>query len=159
MEKKLKRSSINKVIGGVCGGLGDYFDVDPVFVRILFVLLAVSTGIGIIAYFVAWIIMPKDEETVETVSANGNSKQVKSEKKEYTSWNRYLPGLVLIGIGLILLAKDNLFWFNWEEFWPLALIIIGVVLIFKRKPEKHKAEEVSIEVKVSNGMENGGDDK
>ncbi len=159
MEKKLKRSSTNKVIGGVCGGFGDYFDVDPVFVRILFVLLAISTGVGFLGYLVAWIIMPKDEESFESVSTNGNSKQVKSEKKKYTSWNRYLPGLILIGIGLILLIEDNIFWFDWEEFWPLALIIIGVVLIFRKKPEKQKAEEVSIEVKVSNEMKNGGNGK
>jgi phage shock protein C len=158
MEKKLKRSSTNKVISGVCGGIGNYFDVDPVFVRILFVLLAVSTGIGIIAYFVAWIIMPKDEEAVETVSSNGKCCQVKSDKKEYASWNRYLPGLLLIGVGLILLAKDNIFWFDWEEFWPLALIIIGVVLIFRKKPEKQN-EEASVEVKISDGLENGGNDK
>lgn len=159
MEKKLKRSSINKVIGGVCGGLGDYFDVDPVFVRILFVLLAVSTGIGLVAYFVAWIIMPKDEETIDEISSNGTARKVNIEKKEYASWNRYLPGLILIGIGLILLINENMFWFSWKEFWPLALILVGVLLIFRKRPEKQKSEEVSAEINVSNGLGNGGNDK
>jgi len=159
MEKKLKRSSTNKVIGGVCGGFGDYFDVDPVFVRILFVILALATGIGFVAYFVAWIIMPKDEKLNETVKGNSNSYHVKVEKKEYASWNRYLPGLILIGIGLFLLAKDNIFWFDWEEFWPLALIIIGVVLIFKKKHVKKQSEENSVGVKVSNELDQGGIEK
>lgn len=156
MEKKLKRSSTNKVIGGVCGGLGDYFDVDPVFVRILFVLLAVTTGVGFVAYFVAWIIMPKDEKFVEAAYSNSNSNHIKVEKKEYASWNRYLPGLILIGIGLFLLAKDNIFWFDWEEFWPLALIVIGVVLIFKKKTIKQHSKKYSAEVEVSNGLNNRG---
>jgi len=56
--KRLYRSKNNKVFGGVCGGLGDYFDVDPVLIRVIWVILGLS-GVGLLAYFIAWIIMPE----------------------------------------------------------------------------------------------------
>ena len=64
MTKRLYRSRQHRVFAGVCGGLGEYFDVDPVFVRILTVILAFAHGIGLIAYIVAWIAMPKAPLTV-----------------------------------------------------------------------------------------------
>lgn len=58
--KKLLRSKSNRVIAGVCGGLGEYLKVDPTIVRLIWVLLTViSVGGGIIAYLIAWIIIPE----------------------------------------------------------------------------------------------------
>ena len=64
MNKKLYRSSTNRVICGVCGGLGEYFGVDPTVVRLIWVLIACS-GTGLIAYIIAAVIMPlnPDEES------------------------------------------------------------------------------------------------
>jgi phage shock protein C len=58
--ERLMRDIQNKKIAGVCAGLGRYLNVDPVLVRIIFLVLAFSTGIGFIAYIVGWIVMPKD---------------------------------------------------------------------------------------------------
>ena len=57
--KKLYRSKRNRIIFGVCGGIGEYLDVDPTLVRLLWVLLSLH-GIGIIAYVIAWIIIPEE---------------------------------------------------------------------------------------------------
>ena len=57
--KRLKRSN-DKMIAGVCGGLGNYFDIDPTLVRLAFALVAIFGGAGILAYFVMWIIVPKE---------------------------------------------------------------------------------------------------
>lgn len=57
MAKRLYLSQTDKKIGGVCGGIGEYLDVDPTFVRIVWTFLAL-TGVGILAYLVAWIVMP-----------------------------------------------------------------------------------------------------
>jgi phage shock protein C len=57
--KRLYRSTKNKVLGGVCAGIAEYFNIDPVIVRIIAVLLLFS-GAGLIAYIVAWIIVPKN---------------------------------------------------------------------------------------------------
>ena len=58
--KRLYRSRKDRILGGVCGGMGKYFGVDPVLVRLLFVLLALGVGSGIVLYIVAWLIVPED---------------------------------------------------------------------------------------------------
>ena len=62
--KRIYRSSKEKVIAGVCGGMGEYFDKDPVLFRILFVLVTLFLGFGVFAYLVFWIAIPKDNRKV-----------------------------------------------------------------------------------------------
>ncbi len=58
--KKLYLSDTNKKIGGLCGGLGEYFDIDPTLVRVVFILIALlSLGLGVIAYILIWVIVPR----------------------------------------------------------------------------------------------------
>lgn len=59
MRKRLYRSKRNRMIGGVCGGVGEYFNVDPTFVRLLWVLLTFAYGSGVLVYIIAWIIIPE----------------------------------------------------------------------------------------------------
>lgn len=58
--KKLYRSIDERVVGGVCGGIAEYFKVDPVLVRIIFILLVFGAGSGLLAYIIAWIIVPEE---------------------------------------------------------------------------------------------------
>ena len=63
MNKKLQRSSTDSMLGGVCGGLANYFDFDPTLVRVAYVLLSVCTAFsGMLAYILLMIIMPKEQE-------------------------------------------------------------------------------------------------
>jgi len=147
MAKRLYRSITNKIVGGVCGGLGEYFDVDPVLVRVITVLLFLATGFGILAYIIAWIIIPKRPLEVEPVPAN----------HEYSSWSRYLPGLILMAIGVILLIRENWFWFDWGEFWPVILIVVGLLLIFRRSRKSENDEVPTVNVTHQhNNAQNGG---
>ena len=59
--KKLYRSNTNKVFGGICGGLGEYYNIDPVVLRLFWLLLVIFTGVvpGLLAYFLALFIIPK----------------------------------------------------------------------------------------------------
>lgn len=59
MQSRLVRSRTDKIFAGVCGGLGDYFSVDPVIVRLIFVLVTLTSGIGLPIYLVLWVLMPK----------------------------------------------------------------------------------------------------
>lgn len=60
--KRWYRSKKERIIGGVCGGLGIYLDADPAIVRLVWVVLALlSLGIGVVAYIIAWIIVPEEE--------------------------------------------------------------------------------------------------
>lgn len=60
MDKKLYRSDTNKMIAGVCGGIGEYFSIDPTIIRLVWVLLSIPMALfgGIIAYILAAIIIP-----------------------------------------------------------------------------------------------------
>ncbi len=59
MKKRLTRSKKDRMIAGVCGGMAEYFDIDPTLVRLALVLITLMGGAGILAYIVAWIIMPE----------------------------------------------------------------------------------------------------
>jgi phage shock protein C len=58
MQRKLFRSRTDSRIAGVCGGLGEYLDVDPTVIRLIFVLLALTGGHGVLLYIILWIVMP-----------------------------------------------------------------------------------------------------
>ena len=57
--KKLYRSKTQRVIAGVCGGIAEYFNIDPTIVRLMWVLFCFAGGAGILAYIIAWIIVPE----------------------------------------------------------------------------------------------------
>ena len=90
-KKKLCKSRKNKMIGGVCGGLAEYFNIDPTIVRIIAGVLCIVRGLGLIVYIVACIVMPYDEaefnddDTDNLKSANIDPEDEKSEKKNKSS--------------------------------------------------------------------------
>ena len=59
MVRKLYRSIENRKIAGVCGGFGEYFDIDPIIIRLILIALFFAVGFGFLAYIVAWIIVPE----------------------------------------------------------------------------------------------------
>lgn len=60
-KKKLYKSNKDKKLCGVCGGLADYFDIDSTFIRLIWIFLVLCVGTGILAYFVAALIMPEKD--------------------------------------------------------------------------------------------------
>lgn len=134
MAKRLYRSERSKVIAGVCGGLGEYFAIDPVFLRIIMVLLVFANGIGLIAYIVCWIAMPRQPED-----------SVVAEAKPPAQWHLYLPGLILIVVGVVFLFDQFFWWFSWRYVWPVLLIAAGVALIWRSgtKDTAEKQEEAN----------------
>jgi phage shock protein C len=60
MQKRLHRSRTEKMIAGVCGGLAEYFDIDPTLVRMVWVLISLLAGVGVLLYLVMWVITPLD---------------------------------------------------------------------------------------------------
>ncbi len=84
MGKKLYRSEKDRMIGGVCGGLAEYFNIDPSIVRILFVFIVIYGGTGLLAYFILWIVLPTesavDMTSDEVISENTKEIKEKIEK-------------------------------------------------------------------------------
>ncbi len=60
MNKRLHRSRTEKMIAGVCGGLAEYLGIDPTLVRVVWVLISLLAGVGVLLYLILWVIMPLD---------------------------------------------------------------------------------------------------
>ncbi len=74
VQARLTRSETDKRIAGVCGGIAEYFDIDATVVRIVFVLIALLTGVGVLIYAVLWIVLPRgSREPVETQTVRRQS--------------------------------------------------------------------------------------
>lgn|SRR5574341_408964 len=129
MNKRLYRSRKEVMIAGVCGGVAEYFDIDPVIVRLITVLLVFAGGAAILVYLLAWLIIPKAPEGAEapSTSSSGTSEAVETK----TDKGRLLAGVILLILGFIFLASNFLPWFNFGKLWPLLLIVIGIVVLFK----------------------------
>jgi len=144
--KRLYKSRRDRIIDGVCGGIGEYLGIDPTIIRIIFLLLFFVGGAGLILYIAGMLIIPVNPEHEETV-------EVKTEKR--TAPGRgilFILGLflVLIGLGLLL---ENFGWPVWHFLkvsfnfvLPIFIIIVGIFLIvtyFSSKREEvreHKSE-------------------
>ena len=129
MEKKLYRSREHRVIGGVCGGIGEYFEIDPVLVRIVLLLLFFVGGIGFITYIIAWIIIPERPMDIEDIEVD--EEEIKKQKEKRMK----ILGYILFGLGVYFILHT---WFNINidfgaELWSIGLIILGIVIIFKNK--------------------------
>ncbi|KXS43256.1 MULTISPECIES: PspC domain-containing protein [unclassified Candidatus Frackibacter] len=59
MRQKLYRSNTDKMVAGICGGIAEYFDVDSTIIRLLWILLFIGAGSGLIAYIICWLVIPK----------------------------------------------------------------------------------------------------
>lgn len=128
MQKRLYRSRKDQVIGGVCGGIAEYFGVDTVLVRLLAVLAVLFGGGGVLAYIVMWIVVPerpKDLEDDAYYEDNG--------ERRHNS--QAIFGVGLIGLGVYLAVQRYIPWDLAEYFWPAVLIIGGVFILTRRKDE------------------------
>lgn len=148
MEKKLYRSTSDKMIGGVAGGLADYFSIDPTLVRVLFVVATLFHGGGIIAYIILWIVIPQKPYQIPGMNSGINSQQETGDANNSFSRNadgsvsmsnhKSETGSIWIGIVLILLGGlfllDNFIpRFDFGDYWPIILIGLGIGLILKAK--------------------------
>lgn len=147
----LYRSRVDKILFGVCGGLAKYFDLDASLFRVLFVLLALANGLGIIIYLAMAILVPL--EPGETVAVNRGEKikelaeEVGQKTKAFAAemnfdqskkiHSRNAIGIAIIVIGVILLLKQvapfMIDWINWGIIWPMLIVMLGVYLVFKKK--------------------------
>ena len=157
METRLYRSRSDRMICGVCGGLAKYFDIDPTIVRIIAVLLVFANGLGILAYIIMAIVVPREgskvatpkeavEENVEDLKETAGKlgreirsalteEEVESEAVDKVRRRRGIVGIILIVLGIFLLAGSfNLFWwFHWGNLWPLILVAVGLLIIFSTR--------------------------
>jgi len=123
--RRLYRSRSDRKVAGVAGGLGDYFDVDPVLFRLGFVLLGLMGGSGILAYAVAWIILPEGDST----RASEPDAPGRARSGDGVSATRIIGGGLLLALGLAAFVDLPRFGFIFPWSWPVILITAGLAVL------------------------------
>ncbi|RKD29150.1 PspC domain-containing protein [Thermohalobacter berrensis] len=136
MEKKLYRSTENKVIAGVCGGVAEYLDLDVTLVRILWVLISFAIGAGIIAYIICAIIIPERGKVQEVTNTEIVKKDNNTSSTEHSDRNKVLIGIILVLAGSIILIEKTFYWFDFDKLWPIFLILGGLYIIYNQRGKK-----------------------
>ncbi|MGI1658773.1 MAG: PspC domain-containing protein [Desulfitobacterium sp.] len=163
MTNRLYRSSREKMIGGVCGGLADYFEVDVTLVRVVALITLFMGGAGILLYLAALFIIPSDrherpisyggqgdhvqdimDEVVQNVKNTARdfgvdshtSSSYTTSSKNYSQRGR-TAGIILVALGVLFLLNQwfpiwDALYFIISKMWPLVLIVLGAMLIWKR---------------------------
>jgi len=123
---RLERSRSNRIIGGVAAGIGQHLGVEPLAVRIAFVLLSAAFGFGIIVYLLAWLLAP--EEAAEPTARTRPRRLIRP------TLSQALGGLLIVA-GILLLLAVSGFWFGEALAWPVSLAAIGFAVLWARSGE------------------------
>jgi len=151
---RLYRSRRHRVFGGVAGGLADYFNIDVILARLLFVIIFFAGGGGIIIYVVLWIITPEEplitpppgDGTGTGGSSNSKSADISdativNDGEKRNNNRTFIGGVALILIGSLFLLNTLIPHLVILHFWPLVLIIVGIMLVFNEvKPVNEQSD-------------------
>jgi len=131
---RLYKSNTDKVFEGVCGGLGEYFNIDPVIIRLVWVVLIIFGGTGVVAYLIAMFIIPKRTDS-------GEEEALKSSPAANESYSSRFWGTLLISAGILLMISfvgpvTGIFagaaFLMTSILWPVLVIGLGIYLFFKQ---------------------------
>lgn len=163
--KRLYRSIDDRKIAGVAGGFGAYLNIDPLLIRLIFVILTLAGGGGILLYIVLWILIP--DQPLGYYRKENNASQPAPESPppfepkgsdNYRSAEEATPadtpqppqvqpkkekgsmigGLVLITIGSLFLADEFFPEICFQDYWPVILIAVGIGLLFNGLTKKRR---------------------
>jgi phage shock protein C len=142
--KRLYKSQRNKIIAGVCGGIAEYLDVDPVLIRLVAVLFFFTGGATLIAYIIGMIIMPHQPSqgpiTIDPSRPEGAASIPDLQAGGDGKTGSLIIGVIMIVFGLHFFLRNIPFfhpyywWFwdmGWKFFWPSALILAGLFVILR----------------------------
>ena len=146
MSKQLYRPRRNRVIAGVCSGFADYFGIDAVIIRIITIIIALS-GTGILAYIIAAVIMPSEEnvhnggETWGSGTDSSTEDFIHDQEKDRNEWaeppkynsekNKLVIGAILVGLGILFLIRQFIPHFDYKVLVPVILIGVGGLILVK----------------------------
>ena len=148
MTKRLVRSRTDAMLGGVCGGLGEYFGVDSNLVRLIFIIFSAFTGFGILIYFAMWLIVPERESGPRDLSdrvrgaageitdrARSIGEDVRRVTRRPERGAAFFLGFALILLGTAFLLRNlGVVWVRWFAFgllWPVFPILIGLAFLWR----------------------------
>ncbi len=158
---KLYRSETDRLLGGVCGGLGEYLSMDPLLLRIAFVVMTIANGVSVVVYILLWLLVPRGS-TLDGRWAGADSKGgqqlgthheqsgqrdpvalgpgygAPSDGGVVVSNRMVVGGALLVAVGLLILLDNYglLFWLNARGLGPLLLMALGSVLVLNALKDK-----------------------
>jgi len=132
--RRFFRNPDEKVIGGVCSGIGAYFDIDPVWIRVLFLVLLFFTGIGFITYVILWAAIPEAKTTAQKLQMRGeavnlnNIEKLFTKVEDYTSTEKIKSGVNSF-VSFVVNGIGSIFSFVFK-FIGVMLAIVGALIAF-----------------------------
>jgi phage shock protein PspC (stress-responsive transcriptional regulator) len=160
--KRLYRSLTDRKFAGVAGGLAEYFMIDPLLIRLIFVVLTLAGGGGVLIYLVLWIVTPEQRYIPNNKNMGNQTPPPREDHPEnepqkepgysesapfaasvsHPPVNRHkgslIGGLVLITLGALFLADELIPQIHFEDMWPVILIVVGVGLLIKTITKKNQ---------------------
>lgn len=142
--KKLYRSRENKVLAGVCGGIGEYFEIDPVIVRLIWIVLTMIWGFGFFLYIIAIFLIPLEPKEIKIQDVSTSPQESKKDYRHLEDSDRNivitLLALFFIVLGIMvvisIIAPSTYIFRNIiKGILGVAMIIIGIYLVFKSKKD------------------------
>jgi signal transduction histidine kinase len=128
--RRLSRSRTDRLLGGVCGGLGRAIGIDPLVVRVALVALTVAGGTGALIYVLAWLLVPED----------GTDRSL--ARAAVTDRGTSLGEVVAVAsivLGVILLVRATGIWFSDAFVWPLLLAGVGLAVIWRQAGDRFRS--------------------
>lgn len=147
MENRLYRSTTDKMLGGVCAGLGKYLNIDVTIVRLFFIVITLAGGLGPLLYLVLWVVVPPENHVVdpnhpETLDGPELKERAGMVRDDFVNavsspnqkTARFIGiALVLMG-GFMVLKQLNVSWLTWLNegvIWALLILAAGVALLVR----------------------------
>lgn len=136
---RLARSMTDRVFAGVCGGIGAYIGLNPLWVRLLFIIMAPTTGgYGVLLYILLWIVLP--QETLDALPAlepvrpgdPPNPAPPRAARGSSMGQVIFAIAAMLLGVALLVLLSDVLPVPAGDLFWPVAALSIGLALLWRQ---------------------------
>jgi phage shock protein C len=151
MNTKLYRSRTDRMVAGVCGGLGQYLGISSTIVRLFFLLLGLSgQGIGLLIYLLLWILLPESPTAEDSAPsgpvefsdrARAMGEDLRAAVSHPDPRAASLIGGALIFVGVVYLLQNlNVAWLRWLDFdylWPLLLVAGGLALLLRSLRGEH----------------------
>lgn len=151
-QRKICRSQKDRIIFGVCGGIAEYYNIESLWVRVVFIFLGITGAIGFVLYIALAILMPLNPEKSAVADkksdeigvmaedfrdrVKGLANELRNDPK--VERRRNLLGLLIVTIGVIAFFNELFpnFWIGWKVLWPIIIILIGFTFISNARPAK-----------------------
>ena len=135
--RRLYRSETDRVLGGVAGGMAEYFAWDPNLVRLLWAITILFGGVGFLLYLVLWLVVPTYSRVYGVPQQPGTPTAVPPAARPGggASTAALVIGGFLVVVGALALLSSLGVWVGWNVWavvWPVSLIVVGAALLIRR---------------------------